>query len=97
VSNHEAQELYEQLEPWARQLASSIANRTGLARWADDIAQDVLIALWEAVCAVDGRGDAIAFTKQRVQYRAKNAVKRYGRWDDRELTGLLNDISNDTF
>jgi DNA-directed RNA polymerase specialized sigma24 family protein len=97
VDEREKLELYGELEPWAKRLAASIAHRTGLARWADDIAQDVLVALWEAVCAVDGRGDAIAFIKQRVQHRAKNAVKRYGRWDDRELTGMLNEISNDTF
>jgi len=92
VSDREKLALYEQLEPWARRLASSIAHRTGLARWADDIAQDVLVALWEAVCAVDGRGDAIAFIKQRVQHRARDAVRRYGRWDERELTGLLDSL-----
>jgi DNA-directed RNA polymerase specialized sigma24 family protein len=97
VSDREKLELYEQLETWAKRLAASIAHRTGLFRWADDIAQDVLVALWEAVCAVDGRGDAIAFIKQRVQHRAKNAIKRYGRWDERELTGLLNEIIDDTF
>jgi DNA-directed RNA polymerase specialized sigma24 family protein len=97
VSDQEKLTVYERLEPWAKRLASSIAHRTGLARWSEDIEQDVLVALWEAVCAVDGRGDAIAFIKQRVQHRTKNAVKRYGRWDDRELTGLLNEIIDDTF
>ena len=97
MRSYDEQELYERLEPWARRLASSIAHRTGLSRWLEDIEQDILVALWEAVCSADGRGDTIAFVKQRVQQRAKNAIKRYGRWDEREVTGLLNDISNDTF
>lgn len=94
MRNYEEQELYEQLEPWARRLASSIARRTGLSRWAEDIEQDVLLALWEAVCSADGRGDTIAFVKQRVQQRAKNAIKRYGRWDEREVTGMLDELIN---
>jgi len=85
-------ELFMELEQWARRLASSIARRTGLSRWAEDIEQDILVALWEAVCSADGRGDTIAFVKQRVQHRAKDAVRRYGRWDEREVTGLLDSL-----
>ena len=87
-------ELFMELEQWARRLASSIAHRTGLSRWAEDIEQDILVALWEAVCSADGRGDTIAFVKQRVQQRAKNAIKRYGRWDEREVTGMLDELIN---
>jgi len=85
-------ELFMELEQWARRLASSIARRTGLSRWLEDIEQDILVALWEAVCSADGRGDTIAFVKQRVQHRAKDVVRRYGRWDERELTGLLDSL-----
>jgi len=60
--------------------------------WAEDIEQDILVALWQAVCEADGRGDTIAFIKHMVQHRAKNAIKRYGRWDEREVTGMLNEI-----
>lgn len=87
-------ELFMELEQWARRLASSIAHRTGLSRWLEDIEQDILVALWEAVCSADGRGDTIAFVKQRVQQRAKNAIKRYGRWDEREVTGMLDELIN---
>jgi len=87
-------ELFMELEQWARRLASSIAHRTGLSRWLEDIEQDILVALWEAVCSADGRGDTIAFVKQRVQHRAKNAIKRYGRWDEREVTGMLDELIN---
>jgi DNA-directed RNA polymerase specialized sigma24 family protein len=92
VSDREKLELYARLEPWGRRLAASIAHRTGLSRWLEDIEQDVLLALWEAICRADGRGDTIAFVKHRVQHRAKDAVRRYGRWDERELTGMFDSL-----
>lgn len=84
--------LFKDLEPWTRRLAASIARRTGLSRWLEDIEQDILVALWEAIAEADGRGDTIAFIKQRVQHRARDAVRRYSRWTERELSGLLDSL-----
>jgi DNA-directed RNA polymerase specialized sigma24 family protein len=89
MNEREKLELYAQLESWAVRLALAVSRAAGLSRWADDIEQEARVALWEAVQAFDGNGSGVGFVKHRVRHRVLNAAKRFGRWDDRELTGLL--------
>lgn len=95
MSDREKLALYEQLEPWAVHLALAVARAAGLSRWADDIEQEARIALWEAVQSFDGNGSGVGFVKQRVRHRVLNSANRYGRWDSRELTGMLDDLLYD--
>jgi DNA-directed RNA polymerase specialized sigma24 family protein len=88
VSNHEAQELYERLEPWAVSLAVAVSRSAGLLRWAEDIEQEARIALWESIQQFNGNGAAVGFVKQRTRRRLMDALRRYRRWDDREWTVL---------
>jgi len=95
VTERERLELYEQLEQWAVSLAVAVSRSAGLQRWAEDIEQEARIALWEAVQSFDGNGSGIGFVKQRVRHRVLNSANRYGRWDSRELTGILDDLLYD--
>jgi len=88
VDEREKLELYEQLEPWAVQLALAVARAAGLSRWAEDIEQEARIALWESIQQFNGNGAVEGFVKHRTRRRLMDALRRYRRWDDREWTVL---------
>jgi DNA-directed RNA polymerase specialized sigma24 family protein len=87
VSNHEAQELYAQLEPWAVDVARRVVARSGLRRWMDDLEQEARVALWQAIQAYDParHDDAERFVRWKFQLLFKSALKRYSVWDDHEI------------
>jgi len=87
VTNHEAQELYEQLEPWAVDVARRVAGRCCIRRWADDLEQEARVALWQAIQVYDParHDDAERFVRWKFQLLFKTALKRYVQWDNHEI------------
>lgn len=95
MSEREMLDLYNELEGWAVAKASCWAAAAGLSRWADDLAQEARVALWRAITTYDGRrhnGERVDMIKQLCLQRLKHAMRRYVRWDARELQVLDEDV-----
>lgn len=79
--------LYEQLESWAEGLAVNVARKFHLLRWRDDLMQEARLALWQAIERYDSsrRVDVEAAVKSLAIANMRNALKRYRRWNEREV------------
>lgn len=88
MSEHLMLSLYEQLEPWALRVAQLVAHKSGLSRWADDILQEARVALWQAIQLYDAdkNDDAERYVRWKFQCLLKDALRRYKRWNTRELS-----------
>ena len=86
MNEREKLALYEQLEPWAVDVARRVMTRCGLRRWADDLEQEARVALWQAIQAYDParHDDAERFVRWKFQLLFKTALKRYSVWDANE-------------
>ncbi len=78
------EERFALLVDWAVRVAERVALRTGLARWREDIVQDARVALWMNCCQFAD----IPLIKRATQMDIRDSLRRYKRWDDRELSGL---------
>lgn len=90
MSPDEQLELYERLEGWAVYVAERVAYKAGLARWRDDLEQEARLGLWQAVTGYDpAKHDGVEkVCRWKVQCALKDALRRYGRWESHEQTGL---------
>lgn len=87
MSDVEKQRLFEELEERVRSAARLAAVKSGLVRWAADVEQDVLVLLWRRLCEYDSdkRNDLKEFVESRIQYSIRDSLKKYRRWDSREV------------
>ncbi|GIV22255.1 MAG: hypothetical protein KatS3mg023_4006 [Armatimonadota bacterium] len=87
MSHEELMRLFTELESRVRRAARRAAIRSGVARWADDVEQDVLLTLWKRLCGYDPDRckDMQTYLEVMVQYAIRDALKRYVRWDSREV------------
>lgn len=97
MSEQEMLLVYNKLEDWVVDKSRYWASSAGLTRWMDDITQEARVALWRAIATYDRRrhnGEREAMIKQLCLQHLKHALRKYARWDDRELQILDKDVPN---
>lgn len=88
MSEQEKLRLYEQLASWAESVAIHLMRKYHLQRHWDDIIQEARVALWIALGKYDPtrcHGDTMRSIRILTQNELLNALKRYRRWDEREM------------